>query len=218
VSNRHKITGYQPKGAIMSKYNLQIEGISVEAVFNKLGGVEGARRFLCDELVISESTNLWREENGAIFFSVTSNGLTGEEWITRLESKGFRVSDYAKQLLRSSDFKPTFGGNTEIAILKGELFRDNKRVTKIIRAEAGKRKLGKPNAEVACLIREKFTDEEIKKMGLIWLITMHDPIKDADGDPRLLGVSRNGDENWLSAHYDGPGGGWDRDDGFVFVC
>lgn len=30
----------------MSKYNVYVEDVSLEAVFNKLGGVEGARRFL----------------------------------------------------------------------------------------------------------------------------------------------------------------------------
>lgn len=36
------------------KYNLYLEDVSVEAVFNKLGGVAGAKRFLADELVLSE--------------------------------------------------------------------------------------------------------------------------------------------------------------------
>ncbi|MDP3901700.1 MAG: hypothetical protein Q8Q37_01845 [bacterium] len=36
----------------MSKYNLYIEDVSVEAVFNKLGGVDGAKQLLSGELVI----------------------------------------------------------------------------------------------------------------------------------------------------------------------
>lgn len=38
----------------MSKYNLYIEDVSVEAVFNRLGGVEGARRLLRDEIEVVE--------------------------------------------------------------------------------------------------------------------------------------------------------------------
>lgn len=38
----------------MSKYNFYVEDVSVEAVFNKLGGVDGARRLLCDELTLVE--------------------------------------------------------------------------------------------------------------------------------------------------------------------
>ena len=136
----------------------------------------------------------WREEGGVIYFSVTSDGITGEEWINRLEDKGFRVSDYAKVLLRSPDFKPTSGVTTEVAVLKGMmLFGGNDRTTKKIRAEADNRKLTKPNAELACLIREKFTDKEIEGMGLWWIVVM-DPIKDSGGVPLLLGsrsVSRS---------------------------
>lgn len=40
------------KEDLMSKYNLYIEDVSVEAVFNKLGGVEGARRLLRGELEV----------------------------------------------------------------------------------------------------------------------------------------------------------------------
>jgi len=189
-----------------------------EAVVNKLGGEQGAERFLRGELVVSEPTRAWREEDGVIYFSVASNGTTGKGWITRLESKGLCVGDYAKQLLRSPDFKPTSGVTTEIAVLKSLLFNDNDRITEKIRAEAKKRKFIKPSAEVACLICEMFTDEEIKAMGLVWIVVMHEPIKDSDGDLRLLGASRGGGGGrWLNAYYDGPGDRWIRDGGFAFV-
>lgn len=71
----------------------------LNAIVKKLGGHDMALRFLRDELSVSEPTRSWREEDGVIYFSVTSDGTTGEDWITRLESKGFRVDDYAKQVL-----------------------------------------------------------------------------------------------------------------------
>lgn len=42
----------------MAKYNVYVEDVSVEAVFNKLGGVEGARSFLCGntELTVVKNT------------------------------------------------------------------------------------------------------------------------------------------------------------------
>ena len=165
----------------------------------------------------TNTQNGWTEKDHVISFSVTSDGTSGEDWITRLESKGFRAGDYAKQVLRSPDFKPTSGVTTEIAVLKGALFTDNERTTEKIRAEADKRKLEKPNAEVACLIREKFTDKEIEDMGLVWIVTMHDPIKDSGGDPSLLGAGRGGDGRWLHAYGGGPGNGWDHEYGFAFV-
>lgn len=159
----------------------------------------------------------WREEDGVIYFSVTSDGTTGEDWITRLESKGFRVGNHAKQVLRSPDFKPTSGVTTEVAVLKGMLFENNDRITKKIRAEADKRKLTKPNAELACLIREKFTDKEIEVMGLWYIVAMHEPINDSGGGPGLLCANRDGGGRWLDAYGDRPDGRWRRDLGFAFA-
>ena len=199
----------------MSKYPKTLGRI--EAVWNKLGGEDGVDRFLRNELTVSKLTRSWREEDGIIYFSVTSDGTTGKDWITRLESKGFRVGDYAKQVLRSPDFKPTSGVTTEVAVLKGMLFEDNDRITKKIRAEADKRKLEKPNAELSCLIREKFTDKEIEAMGLWYIVAMHEPINDSDGDPFLLYADRDGVGRWLDACRGGPDDRWYRVNGFAFA-
>ena len=189
----------------------------VQAVWNILGGEEGVGRLLRGEITISEPERAWREQDGVIYFSVTSDGATGEAWIKRLESKGFRVSVYAQRALRSSDFKPTNGVTTEVAVLKGILFKGNDRVTKKIRSEAERRKLTKPNTEVACLIREKFTDKEIKAMGLWWVVAMHEPIAGSAGAPRLLLAGRRGVGRWLHAYFDDPGGRWCRGLGFAFA-
>lgn len=169
------------------------------------------------ELQISVIKSKWIEKDSVIRFSVTSDGTTGEEWIARLESEGFRVGDYAKSVLRSKDFKPTNGIIYEITVLKGELFSDSDRITKTIRKEAKNRKLSTPNAEVACLIREKFSDKELEAMGLYLIVTMHEPIKDSDGYPRLLYALRSDDGSWLSAFYDNPDHEWSRGSGFAFV-
>ncbi len=189
----------------------------LNAIVKRLGGHDMALRFLRDESSVSEPTRSWREKYGVIYFSVTSDGATGEDWIKRLEGNGFRVGDYAKQVLRSPDFKPTSGVTTEVAVLKGPLFEDNDRITKKIRAEADRRTLSKPNTEVACLIREKFTDEEIEAMDLWYIVAMHKPINDSDGGPGLLHARRSGGGRWLGAFIDGPGGGWRRDGGFAFA-
>lgn len=189
----------------------------LNAIVKKLGGHDMALRFLRDELSVSSPSRSWREEDGVIYFSVESDGTTGEGWIKRLEGNGFRVGDYAKQVLRTPSFKPTNGVTTEVAVLKGMLFENNDRITKKIRAEAEKRKLSKPNAELACLIREKFTDKEIEAMGLWYIVAMHEPINDSGGDPDLLGASRSVDGRWLRACGGRPGGGWDRGSGFAFA-
>ncbi len=167
---------------------------------------------------VSEPIRSWREEeDGVIYFSVTSDGTTGLEWIERLEKKGFCLLDYVKSILRSPDFRPTSSVMTEVAVLKGMLFEDQSRTTKNIRIEAKKRKLSKLNAELACLILDKFTDEEIEAMGLNWIVAVHEPINDTGGAPSLLNVGRNGDCRFLSEYYGRSDGGWPRDFGFAFA-
>ena len=165
---------------------------------------------------IKPKVHPWTEENGIIRFSVTSDGTSGKDWIKRLEKKGFNIGDRAKQVLKSPDFKPT-SGTTEIGVLKGKLFSDSDRITATIRENAKKMGFVKPNAEIACLIREKFTDEDIEAMGLIWIVAMHEPIKDSGGGPNLLGASRFGGGGWLRAGWDRPGIGWDDSVGFAFA-
>ena len=201
----------------MSKYNFYVEDVSVEAIFNKLGGVAGAKRLLRDELTLVEVDRPWREEDSVISFSVESNGTTGSQWIIVLESMGYSLSNYAKQVLLSRDFKPTDGMRTEIVVLKGDLFKDGDRSTKKIRTEASRRGFSAPNAEVACIIRLKFTDEEITKMGLWAIVAMHEPINDADGGPSLLGADRYGVGRWLDAYRGRPDSRWSRGSGFAFA-
>lgn len=214
--------GYQPEGKSMSKYDVCIEGVSVEAVFNKLGGVEGARRFLRNELTVSERS--WREQAGVIYFSVTPDGTAGKDWTSRLEVKGFHVRPSAKRMLQSPDFKPTSSRTIEVAVIKGSLFLDNNRTAENIQAYArammtpDNRKLRKPGRDLACLIREKFTDEEIETMRLWHILAMHVPMGDSDGGPIRFDVSR-GSDGWrrcFSAYSLRPEDCYGPSSGFAF--
>ena len=171
------------------------------------------------ELSAPEPVRGWTEKDGVIRFAVKSDGTTGPQWIKRLKEKGFRLSRWAEDVLNSRDFKPTKGVTTEVEVLKGELFSDSERITRNIRADADKRKLATPNAEVACLIREMFSDEEIEAMGLWCIVAMHEPIKDSGGGAYLLAARRGDNGPWLSTFYGKPDNEWDRDTGFAFaVC
>ena len=167
-----------------------------------------------------ENTELprkWREENGIIYFSVTSDGTTGKGWIKRLKDKVSFIIPNAIDLLCSGEFKPTVGITFEVAVLKGMLFEDNDRVTEKIRTEASNCKLETPNVEIACLIRDKFTDEEIGAMHLQYIVTMHEPIFDRDNLPSLF-VSAFGHYHCgIDAFYDKPNERWYPDCGFAFV-
>jgi len=178
--------------------------------------LKGVKAILNGQAEIFYLVKKYREENGVIYFKVISDGTTGQQWIERLENKVFKLSKWAKELLLSKDFKPTTGIVYTIAVLKGDLFTDSNRITKKIRSEAVKRKLVAPNPEVACLIREMFSDAEIKAMGLTWIVTMHKPIKDSAGDLRLLNTPRNDDGSWLSTDCGTSDHSWSSDSGFAF--
>ena len=146
-----------------------------------------------------------------------TDGTTGKDWIERLEGNCFRVGDDAKHVLLLPSFNPTSGVKTEVAVLKGVLFDDNNQIMKKIRAEGALRKFLAPNPEMACLIRENFTDKEIEAMGLWFIAVMHEPVSDSDGGPSLLSAHRYGDARWLSACGGRPVSGWSRKCGFVFA-
>ena len=188
----------------------------LNAIVKKLGGHEAALAFLRGELIVSGPVRKWQEKDGVITFTVTSDGTTGPEWIKRLEKGGFRVGDYAKQLLKKMD--TTDGVTTDVTVLKGELFSDNDRVTSKIRAEAESRGLTEPNPEIACLIRELFTDKELEEMGVWSMVAMHEPIEDADGYSVLLSADRGGGGRWLGTYYGRPDHRWHRDNSFAFAA
>jgi len=176
------------------------------------------KRFLRKENPWPAQEKKWREENGVIYFNVgPTDGTTGKDWIYGLEDDSFRVREDAREILRSPDFKSTEGVTYEIAVLKGTLFRhDHNKTTKKIRTYASERGLIIPTPEIACYIREKFTDADIEAMGLFWIVTMHQPIRCSDGVPRLLDV--NCGDGGLGAFREGQHDCWpDPNDGFAFV-
>ena len=106
---------------------------------------------------------------------------------------------------------------TQVTVLKGNQFPDEDRITRKIRAKASTLSLMVPNAEIACLIRERFTDAEIEDMRLWRIIVMHEPIDVSGGGPSLLAARRDGGGRWLGACGDHPDHRWNRDYGFAFA-
>lgn len=118
-------------------------------------------------------TSHQRNERNVISFSLLSNGRTGEEWLNYFKESGLIVSESAQDILLS--LKATSNVHYQVVILKGAMFftispnEDN-----VIR-EAKLRSLKPCNLELACLIREKFSNEELLSMRLNELKVMHIP-------------------------------------------
>lgn len=79
-------------------------------------------------------------------------------------------------------------------------------------------KLKKPPVEISKIIRNKFTDEEIRSMGFWFIVIMHKSLKDRLGDDvNYTTMSRDGSETlWLT--YTSPDFFlWSEHTGFVFL-
>lgn len=157
-------------------------------------------------------------ENPSAIFTVTSDGRTGEDFIRDLKQADYRVGDWAADVMRRQPaFVTTAGVTYRLGVIKGEEFSDSERTTKNIRAEAARRGWFTPPAEVAPLLRESVSDEDIEHMELTWLVVMHEPIIDSGGDANLLNLYRLDDGRWLNTVYVQPVDRWNREDGFVFL-
>lgn len=157
------------------------------------------------------------DDEGNIHFTLTSNGFTREQWEQHLERRGWRISDYARQVLRRASEAPTNGVTYNIVVRPSKKWSDSDRITKKIRAAADKKGWLKPHWEVACLIRDTFTDEQLEQMGLWYIVTVHEPIKDSGGGPFLLYSDRYGGGRWLRARYGSPDDYWNDRGGFAFA-
>lgn len=201
--------------------------ICLEKSFNKLRGrlANGtAQQWIGDSRALDSMVEgmlqyqpRWEEKDGVIYFTLISAGKTGEQWIPYLKSRGNRLSSCSESVLLSEEFKPTPAGTIHrVAVLKGELFPDKNRITSEIRANAARRKLGMPHPEVGPLFRDAFSDSDIERMKLVWVVTMHKPITVSDGGAFLLRAIRRDDGPWLGTAVGDPEYRWRREDGFVF--
>ena len=164
------------------------------------------------------SSNPWiTDTDGNIHFTVTSNGMTREEWKTHLERRNYRFSNYSRDVLSRASDAPTNGVIYHIVVRPGKEIDESNRITRKIRAAAQKKGWRIPHWEVACLIRDTFSDEQLALMGLWYIVTMHKPIEDSDGDPFLLYSDRGDDGCGFDASPDRPGYSWSGIGGFAFV-
>lgn len=150
-----------------------------------------------------------------VLWTVMSDGRDANALITAIEAKDRKVSDRAKDIMYKPQFKTSSGKTYRLAIIKGDEFADDERTTTDIFAEAERRGLQRPPAEVAALLREKYSQDEL---GFPYVAVMHEPICDSDGDPFVLALYCGGAAAWLLAVRAYPGSRWRREGVFVFLA
>ncbi len=151
----------------------------------------------------------WRRRGNCIFFELVSTGFTGSQWVKFLMGIDMEVSENARNMLATDDFKPTIAGTIHrVVVYSGKGFACAAPTTAMICRVAKSDRLRKtPHPEVAPLIRRAFSDADIREMGLEEIATMHSPILG-----RLLDI----DTGELESAPGDPTDTWHREHGFAF--
>ena len=146
----------------------------------------------------------------------TGTGLkTGNDFIQALTSNGFKVSDWARDILG----KPAFTAaskKTELDLVKvtaRELGFSQDARRDAIYQRAQKLGLQLCPAEVGLQLRLQYQDQPNGE----WLLVAMDPILDSDGHLNVFRVERRVFGLWLDARSGSPGRVWSPDAQWVFV-
>lgn len=167
------------------------------------------------------------EKKSRITFTVTGTGLTGTEWVTRLEAGGHRVSGWACDVLTKPDYDENHHLEVDkeykITLVFGkEIRKDSERTTADLKAlarrEIGKQAVSGLKGELALLVREKFTNKELEDMGIGYIAVLHESIIDSVGGAFVLRSLRHGDESCVDAGYDEPVFQWGDGGAFAFFA
>jgi len=183
----------------------------VEAVFNKLGGDDGVRRFLAGELVVKETERqlkVWKT------IKLGTGLKTADDFRRALKDDGFNISDWASDILGKPAFKAA-DEDTEVDLVKvtvAELgFKNGARHNQIYE-RAKELGLGLCPPEVGPQLRLQYQDQPNGE----WILVAMEPIVASDGSPCVFGVGRGGSGLWLDSDWGNPDGFWYPDDRWVF--
>ena len=142
---------------------------------------------------------------------VKTTGLTGKKWLTRMEQGKYKVSSCAKDILLSKEFdsmRLKKGVEQEVAFVSVKDLGKEYATTQEIKDYAKSKGYGMPTPELALLLRESISDEEIKALGVWYVAVLHEPIKDSGGNTGVLRSYRDADGRWLDAYWGRPDDRW----------
>jgi hypothetical protein len=195
------------------KYNKWTLG-QVEAVFNKLGGDDGVRRFLAGELVVKPFHPKFK-----VFKTIKlgTGSKNADDFRKAIEDRGMKIGDcwWAINILGKPEFTVATG-ETEVDLVKvtaAELgFKNSVRRDQIYdRAKELGLELCPP--EVGPQLRLQYKDQPNGE----WIHIGMEPIRDSIGDLDMFDVGRDDYGQWLGSDNGGPGCIWSAASQWVFV-
>ncbi|MFA4999607.1 MAG: hypothetical protein WC519_02700 [Parcubacteria group bacterium] len=185
---------------------------TVEAVVNKLGGMEGVQAFLRDELVLTKKTGQTFPLRHTIKLGTEE---TTDALKESLKKAGCDVSDWANDIMNQPTFTLSKSENElDLVVFSlADLGFIGARYKNICE-KAKELGLQLCPLEVGPQLRLQYADQPKGE----WLIIAMEPIAVSGGDLGVFGVGRGDDgEQWLNGHYGHPGSFWRSNYRFVFV-
>lgn len=140
------------------------------------------------------------DKHGRILITITGLGLTGQEWLARMEVAKFNPTKWARDILTRPDYDAKHrleaGKQYTVALMFGkkEFDTDAERTTANLRAR-GERDYGKSEnlrGELVLLLREAISDEQLEHWGIWYIAVLHEVIIDSDGNSLILELDRVG--------------------------
>lgn len=189
----------------------------IEAVVNKVGGMGGVQRLLADELVVVEKLSLQpikTEPRDFALWKTVTLGLkkSPKDYHKALEKDGYRIGDYAGQILDKTEASQTEVEVDLVVVTVGELgFNEGARRDKIY-ARAIELGLQVCPAEVGPALRLVYKDQPRGE----WLRIGMEPIT-YSVDLNVFGVDDDRGGRWLDSIFAHPGRVWRADVQWVFV-
>jgi hypothetical protein len=184
----------------------------MEALVNKLGGMEGVKRFLSGESVVRMAERIfpvWKTIKLGI-------GLkTANDFRRALKEDGHHISDWANDILGKRAFTAS---KTEmevdlVSVTVAELGFGNGATRENIYKQALELGLELCPAEVGPQLRLQYRDQPLSE----WQIIAMEPITGSDGSPSVLYVGCGAFGSWLRVFCGSPDDVWYGSDRWVFV-
>jgi len=183
----------------------------IEAVVNKLGGMEGVKRFLSGEMVIKKierKFKIWKT------IKLGTSLKTTDDFCRALADGEFKLSDWALDILGKSDFTVA-AEESKVDLIKvtiAELgFKNGARCDQIY-ARAKELGLELCPAEVGPQLRLQYKNQPNGE----WILVAMEPITDSGGDLGVFDVGCDDSGLWLDSLWSIPGNVWITDDPWVF--
>ena len=210
-SGRGKFADKQSGKEEVMKYG-ELNLGQIEAIVNKLGGMDGVHRFLSGEMMVKA-----RECDFPVWKTIKlGTGLkTADDFRNALKAGSYIIGDLANDILGKPSFKAATK-ETEVDLVKvivAELgFEQGARRDQIYeRAKDLGLELCPP--EVGPQLRLQYRDQPNNE----WILVGMESILDSGGDLRVFDVGRDGSGLWLSGDWGSSDGFWGAGCQWVFV-